>query len=755
MTRLISREKSAFVWEIDGVVMKLGFNVKIDTQEYIQNIKSYKTSLKKQQYKKDSNLVNRYFLYFGSVPFIRIGIEVFQTDFIDMFRYYCRQLLDIKYDLAENPPEKIPSCVSVLELMTKTDENKCRSCFIMLGNYIPPHKNTLSKLFEEEIEKYWGKIITHSLDTGQGLIAIRRKISIANLTKYCMISAPIRTENLIRELAENFTKEREIISIYAMITKLFGTSQRSDYNPERWDDRFSSLFKSIVEQEIETQSDLFIQENSREIDSRKDCWKIYKKHGGNLSAFCFDFKQINSPSLRAEVKCYMRYRLKYNNEAKFNFVSNISHALNVIAEIKPSIRFMADVSDADAKALHMYLETKYISPCGNKLASATIGNIFACCSCLVEYLMDDRKSSEIKTPRPYVNPFSKFRFVNLHDYKKNTDVIPETVVEQLEQHIGDLKEPYELLYKIFANTGMRLKEALFLEADCLEEARYENLCQIKYKPYKVISARRRAGLEDYHRVLIPMWLAKSVKVYIAKTSALREISGLPYIFIGNRYHGKVNMLSMCSFLNAINSLIKMHNICDDAGELWHCTTRQWRKTIAVTLIENGATTSELAYWLGHLTSSTSMRYYAEVRKMKLAQLNTEFFRNKFELVLQKNQLDTYSEEERRLLYIDFRLEQRRVEFGFCLKKLADGGCKERNSIYNCVNCKHLCTGRQYLAYWQELLNSQKQFLDKLLHLYHQEDINGYEDFKEYKQAKFLTDCYENVVNSILGSEVVQ
>lgn len=444
----------------------------------------------------------------------------------------------------------------------------------------------------------------------------------------------------------------------------------------------------------------------------------------------------------------MCHRLKYDTEVKFHFVSNIAHALNVLTDKNPNIKFMADIGDTDAKALHIYLETEYVTPHGNRLASATIGNIFACCSCLLEYLMNDERNKEIRSPRPHHNPFSKFKFVNLDDYKKNTAIIPETVIEQLDRHVEELKEHYELLYRIFSNTGMRLKEALFLEVDCIEESRYENLVQIKYKPYKVIAARRKAGLEDYHRVLVPVELADRIKAYIQKTEELRSSSGLPYIFVGDRYHGKVNMTSMASFIKAVNDLIEKKMICDDFGNLWHFTTRQCRKTIAVTLIENGATTAELSYWLGHLNSSTSMKYYAEVRKMKLAQLNTEFFRKKFELVLEKNQLEPYTEEERRLLYIDFRLEQRKVEFGFCMKKLSDGGCTERNSIYNCVNCRHLCTGRKYLPYWQELLENQKMILGQLEQAYCREGIEDYREFKEYRQIGFLLECYQNVVDAI-------
>ena len=275
--------------------------------------------------------------------------------------------------------------------------------------------------------------------------------------------------------------------------------------------------------------------------------------------------------------------------------------------------------------------------------------------------------------------------------------------------------------------------------------------QIRYTPYKVIAARRKAGIGDCHRVLISSELAVPIESYATKTEGLRKISGLPYIFLNVRSRYKVNMVSMCSFLSSVNRLIKKYNITEN-GKLWHFTTRQYRKTIAVTLIENGATTAELAYWLGHLSTSTSTRYYAEVRKMKLAQLNTEFFRRQFELTISSQQLEQFSEEERKLLYIDFRLEKRKVEFGFCVKGLVDGGCTERNSMYNCVNCKNLCTGKKYLSYWQALLNNQEQYLSELLLVYKKENISDYLDFKEFKQAKFLLECYQHMTIAILESE---
>lgn len=104
--------------------------------------------------------------------------------------------------------------------------------------------------------------------------------------------------------------------------------------------------------------------------------------------------------------------------------------------------------------------------------------------------------------------------------------------------------------------------------------------------------------------------------------------------------------------------------------------------------------------------------------------------------------------------MDFCLEQRRVEFGFCLKKLADGGCTSRSSLINCVNCNNLCTGIKYLPYWKNLLEEQAETVRNLLTAYAGAGITDYAQFREYRQAVFLKDCYESIVAAIEGGASV-
>jgi len=73
----------------------------------------------------------------------------------------------------------------------------------------------------------------------------------------------------------------------------------------------------------------------------------------------------------------------------------------------------------------------------------------------------------------------------------------EEVAEQIDAHLDKLAPIHALLYQIFSNTGMRTKEVLFLEEDCLEPSRFDNLVQLKYMLYKTLTTRRKKGISDY------------------------------------------------------------------------------------------------------------------------------------------------------------------------------------------------------------------------------------------------------------------
>ncbi len=593
--------------------------------------------------------------------------------------------------------------------------------------------------------------ITTLMDQRKSLAEISKPEKNLRVIKY-LLEDTVLLEKYLKGVANEITKERLQISYTMLFKRIFHSVKP---NPFRfYDEKFVQILMKVSDDEQAKQYKKFMLENHLQADVKNDIWKLYDMHAGGLRAKFIDFSKIESPSLRTEVKHYFQYKFGYSKKVNISSFCAIKLALNVLIKINPQIHYFADVTEGDVRELLLFLEKKYKKEDGEKLSEYTIAKSINGLNCVVSYLMDDFKNDKIYSPKPHINPFSNFTFHNLRRYTKSTPPIPESIVYELDKYSSELSHIHKLIYDIFMNTGLRLKELYFLEEDCIEESRYENVCQLKFKQHKTLASRKAVGLGEYHRVMITKELADKISEYIEETSQKRKKGNSNLIFLSDAVRCENMVMDSQPFIRAIKSIIIKHNICDEDGELWHFTVKQFGKTLAVRLIEQGATTAELAYWLGHMCSDTADRYYAEVRKMKLAELNTKFFREKFDILLSTEQLESYSEEERKLLYTDFRLEYRRVEFGFCLQKSLGEICHYRNSMYNCVNCKNLCTGHKYLSYWQELLDQQKVIFDKLVDSYIKSQIQNYEAYAEYKQEYKLLMGYQSIVSSIKkGGEI--
>jgi len=745
---MIERTKVNFntaIWRIEKMEISLCHRVNILEQETLSHIEAYRDSLRDASYEHDNTTLCAAFNFLTSIPFITIGYCAYHEDFLKMFRYYTKKFL-IEWDecgkrldsLVIGIPYVFQSMLGY-SLLSNNCSVRCTDSRVKIC-----YKDDLNSILEEESKMFWQSKIKMLMKQNQSLLPVTSRIGKSRATNYCIEMLDFSAAYMAR-MAAAYTANRDMISKRKFQIDVLGYKFRA----AECDKAFNDKLEQIVADEVLIQQQKFISENHLQLDIQSDLWVLYKMHGPAMHRCNLDFTIIKSPSFRLEVKHYMRHRLLWATRIEDGYIFRIASAVNLLTARNPNIKYFADIDDVDAKGLHMTLEDEQKN---RSLAMSVIVSSFSACRVVCAFLMGDMRGEEIMSPRPHHNPFAKYSFVNAIEYSQNTPVIPEEVMEQLEAYCHELQSTDQLILKNFCNTGMRFKEVQFLEADCLEKSKYKGFMTLKYKPYKVLSARRRAHISDYHRILIPSTLASEIRRQISDTESLRIEYGLPYIFIRKIGNIKARMFGLSRFVKRINKIVEKHGICGEDGSLWHFTSRQYRKTLAVTLIENGASVEELAYWLGHLDRATTVRYYAEVRKKKLAEMNTQFFKMKFDLLLSQEQLEEYSEEERRLLYVDFCLEQRKVEFGYCLKKAADGGCDRRNSLYNCVNCKNLCTGKRYLPYWQGLLSDQEAIVENLLQTYAENNIKQYGEFKEYRQEQFLLECYQNIVRVIMEAE---
>ena len=746
MVELLEIKTSTAFWNINGIILRFQRRKRFDDNITKQAIEMYISVLLNKEYLRDQTVLKNIIDVLSDTIVLRIGVIIFKQAFIEMFDYfsnlYVEQWAVSNKCFTTNKLTVFP----VLEFMFNNRLSDREGCKTNLMKCIGSCCDEFSEVYEKAFRSYWSEKILKAICKNECLSDIREKIGATFVLNILYSLDKDVVLEYMRNIAKKFTDRREIICLKNFHKEMFGAGFSSYYEM----DEIIRKTKQIVENEYKNQCVKFVADNSNHIKNSSDKWELFYINNNILCTHKIDFSEINRKSMRIEVKSYTKHRLRFLDEKRIN-IHNIIAAINILTELNPDVHYLSDVSEVDVRRMYMRLEQSYYS--GEESRSVSnVMRMFSEMTVLYRYLMSEHRDRELKTPVPIINPFEEYKFHNAQDYKVRTEVIPDCVSEQIEKHLFEIDSKYALIYKIFAATGMRMKEVFLLEHDCMEKSKYDEFTVLKYKQYKTIKAKRKRGLPDYHQILISNELADEINKQISETEQLRQRADVPYIFIRERTCGGAGVLNSGNYVKIINRIIKRHNICDESGALWQYTSKQQRKTVAVTLIENGATIDELAYWLGHISRSTASNYYAEVRKSRLAELNTEFFRKKFELLLSEEQLSRYNEEERKLLYVDFRLEQRRVEFGYCLRKMADGECDKRNSLINCANCKNLCTGKKYLSYWRELYDKQKNTVNALEETYKSANIKDYYDFKEYKQAKRICEAYENVISAIEEGE---
>lgn len=513
--------------------------------------------------------------------------------------------------------------------------------------------------------------------------------------------------------------------------------------------------KAVIEEIYSLEKEKFIKDNRKVMNLANDFWRLCFLKGPALNKRDLDFSQIKSPSLRDEAKMYFKHKLKNEHNFRNDRGFALLYAgLNIITEQYPYIYHFCDMNSIHISYLITVLQTEeVVTQFNEKYSVESLRKMVQIISAVTEYLMKIEKYSNA----PKVNYAGEFVFHNTKDMMKNTEIIPESVSEQLDNYYHELGSNYRLIYEILKETGLRLKEVIFLVSDCLSESKVDKrYFVLEYTPYKILNKLKLSGKPCKQIVLINSLLANKLYNKIKTTESLRKRSESNYIFLSQKTKSEdsidIAMAQESNYVDAVNRIINKHNILGEDGESWHYTARQARKTLAVIMAENGATSQEIASQLGQHDKRTTEKFYAEVRKKRMAQLNSDYYKKKFAIYVGDENLKQYSEEERRQLYVDFAMNVREVEFGQCSKHISEGPCGKRVGRSNCATCPKLCTGKKYLNKWIELRDSQKYIIDALLKAYQRHNITDYEGFVEYRKEMKLLRDYQTVIDKINEKE---
>lgn len=502
--------------------------------------------------------------------------------------------------------------------------------------------------------------------------------------------------------------------------------------------RWLEVINKVIESETPHNNQILIDSNIKEMKLSSDRWTLYYMNGISLYRQILDFSEIKSESIKKELKIFIK---SIYTPEKVHFVykrySNAKRILNLLYD-EFDIEHFSEIENIHAVfALNYMKNIGEFAPSSIKATKASITDI-------INYYMNLKNYMYT----PVENAFKNVGLKGTDRVVDTTEYIPDEVIEQLDMHINELSERYQLIYEVFSYTGARAKEVIQLEANkSFSIQGNEEFCELKYIPYKVKNTRKRKGLPEHLTVFIPKNLHERLEAFADKTLELREKTNSNFLFMEKLNRGIV-LTTPGSFSRAINDLIKKHDIRDVEGNLWNFTSKQMRKTLAVQLISNNATRQEVSTQFGHGCINTTEKFYLEVKLKDLAELNHEFFNKKFKLNMSDDDLNLYTEEERRQLYVDFCLSNREVEYGYCTKHLSEGSCGVRIGKSNCATCNKLCTGKKFLDKWISLKNSQQRIVDELIETYEHFNIQDYENFIEYKRELNLLESYKSVILSI-------
>lgn len=314
MIKKLSLTTASAIWEIDDVKVSLWHKREISDDHMKSKILEYKQILKIKSYRLDNTPLCRMFDYFGGMSFVEIGFNAFRDDFVEMFRYYSIRYTERWFHLDEKILSKEVGIAHVFETMLQNDEIKITYNYMYILSKLD-ERRLLNDVLEGEFSSFWIGRISEKVIAREGLGEIESRIGFVRTTKYATKVGLEALKVYLKTFANAFTEKRERISQRQMWNLIFDSTTDS-YRAGTADIIFTKLLKDVVSEEFTHQYEKFPAENHKTLNIKNDIWTIYAKHGPSLYFNKVDFSVIESPSLRLEVKWYLKHRFSFKKNIR-------------------------------------------------------------------------------------------------------------------------------------------------------------------------------------------------------------------------------------------------------------------------------------------------------------------------------------------------------------------------------------------------------------------------------------------------------
>lgn len=314
----------------------------------------------------------------------------------------------------------------------------------------------------------------------------------------------------------------------------------------------------------------------------RDIWDV-RRMGAVLSpadaSYRLNFTHLRQDWLRQAAKLYLRYRLPLQTVSTCNWVL---HALNLFSAFLaqlPQPRQAADIDRTLILEYLAYLATTQKGARTRQNALVYLRNFMEVC--VYEGWADFPARGTI-----YEEDIPGGFTAAPHP-------IPEDVLEQLNQHLASLPEPYRTMVLVVQECGMRVSELCSLALDCLSQDQ-EGDWFLHYYQWK---------MKKEHSIPLTHELARIIQ---QQQQVVREKWGQESSLLFPSSKGQP--LSTLCLSRALNRLACAKDIRDSTGRLFRFRVHDFRHTVGTRMIRQGVQLHHVQRYLGHESPEMTMVY---------------------------------------------------------------------------------------------------------------------------------------------------
>lgn len=294
------------------------------------------------------------------------------------------------------------------------------------------------------------------------------------------------------------------------------------------------------------------------------------------------------------------------------------------------------------------------------------------------------------------------------------------VLDQLNDHLSDLKPSWRRKVLILQECGMRISELLQLSIDCLtQDAR--GVYYLRYMQGKV---------KRENAVPVSAEIARIVQEQQAEARSCRK----PSIWLFPNERGGV--IKQASFAHRINRLAFDHDIRDAAGKLFRFQAHQFRHTVGTRMVNLGVPHHIIQRYLGHKGPEMTSRY-AHIHDATMKDKLSEYLKGTLIDVSGKVIAEDGVNDTADLQWFTRSVLAQALTNGYCAIPIVAGPCPHPNA---CLNCAHFRTDATFLEVHRAELHETERVIAKA-------DANGW-----VRQSEMNARKRTNLINIVTTLE---